>query len=602
MANKPTATTMAATQDKGGFLNVLMRRPNATNPQVQTPERRIICKDEISKAEKDGVVRLYDALVSGEKNRDINVTMIMEEAFPVFEAILGESGFRKIKKYFGIGCKPSKFSIKEQEISTLLEQLRTVENAQYYIDGYKELLEKAAAKLCDAPENMTMLEKAKFVRMYHTIFVGYFFFAQDFRRTFSFDRKCYYLSVDFQAAFRNNTLPHRPEDFFATSKILVENFPENTLMYDLVCLELNALDKRVQKEILQFAELKISDDGNLVSVNVAPKFQTFSSIRAIKHKVHQEMGVYPMEFFAYKNKIKEMPFEEIYQIYKILRVVPIENFKIETKKESYMEGSREVLRDRPYYEVCKDFYVSGQAEIDRIIRTMEYLSAIGFKLETGDGKECDMGIYMATFNFLHAMKYVDVTVMPQREFELAAKLIERDTSGAIMEYKCGLINEEQLKERLQIDAKFEKEQFGIEKVASPEETAINFAVDNGYVSDPDDISTQLIVNVVVAGNEAHFEKFAKGEIDVDTLKARIGFEETFAEMYFDLSKVDMTAIENQLQDLKRGLAKKGEMKRWALLISLYCYLVEEQVPCGPKNKVPKRNKGLKPANLKAQIA
>lgn len=601
MANKPTATTMATTQDKGGFFNVLMRRPNSTT-QAQIPERRIICKDDISRTDKEGVIRLYDALVPGDKTRTVNVTMIMEEALPAFEAILGEAGFRKLKKYFGIGCKPSKISIKEQEITGLLEQLRTVENAQYYIDGYKQLLEKAAAKLHEAPEDMTMLERAKFVRMYHTIFVGYFFFAQDFRRSFSFQHKCYYLDVDFQAAFRNNSMPYRPEEFFATSAILIESFPDDSLIYDLVCMEFSRLDKKVQKEILQFAELKINDDGKLVSVNVAPKYQTYSSIRAIKHKVHQEMGVYPMEFFAYKNKIEEMPFEEIYQIYKILRVVPLEQFKIETKKESYMEGSREVLKDRVYYEVCKDFHVSGQAEVERIIRTVEYLSAIGFKLKTSEGKECDMGIYMATFNFLHAMMYVDVTVQPKREFELADMLIERDTTGAILEYKNGMISEEQLKVRLGIDAAFEDKQFGIVKVASPMETAMNFAVENGYADDITGISTQLMENVVLPGNEEHFTKFAKGEIDEDTLKARIGFEESFAEMYFDLSKVDMTAIENQLQDLKRGLAKKGEMKRWALLISLYCYLVEEQVPCGPKNKVPKRNKGLKPANLKAQIA
>lgn len=601
MANKPTETTMAETQDKGGFLNVLMRRPNA-NQQAQTPERRIICKDDISKADKEGIIRLYDALVTGDKTRDVNVTMIMEEAMPVFETILGESSFRKLKKYFGIGCKPSRFSIKEQEINVLLEQLRTVENAQYYIDGYKQLLEMAAAKLHGAPEEMTMIEKAKFVRMYHTIFVGYFFFAQDFRRSFNFQHKCYYLSVDFQAAFKNNSMPCRPEDFFITSKILIESFPEDSLMYDLVCMEFAELEKRLQKEILQFAELKIDDEGKLVSVNVSPKNQTYSMIRAIKHKVHQEMGVYPMEFFAYKNKIEEMPFEEIYQIYKILRVVPIENFKVETKKESYMEGSREVLRDRVYYEVCKDFYVSGQAEINRIIRTMEYLSAIGFKLKDAQEKECDMGIYMATFNFLHAMKYVDITMPPKREFELTEILIERDVTGAIPEYKMGLITEEELKTRLKIDAVFEKEIFGIERQASPVEIAEKFAVDNQYVADRSQISSKLLENVVLPGNEEQFTKFEKGEIDEETLKRNIGFEESFAEMYFDLSKVDMTAIENQLQDLKRGLAKKGEMKRWALLISLYCYLVEEQVPCGPKNKVPKRNKGLKPANLKAQIA
>ena len=83
-----------------------MRRPNATN-QAQTPERRIICKDDISKAEKEGIIRLYDALAPGDKTRTVNVTTIMEEGLPAFEAILGESGFRKLKKYFGIGCKPS---------------------------------------------------------------------------------------------------------------------------------------------------------------------------------------------------------------------------------------------------------------------------------------------------------------------------------------------------------------------------------------------------------------------------------------------------------------------------------------------------------------
>ena len=449
---------------------------------------------------------------------------------------------------------------------------------------------------------MTILERAKFVRMYHMIFVGYFFFAQDFRRSFSFDKKCYYLSVDFQEAFKNNSMTCRPEDFFITSKILIENFPEDSLVYDLVCLELSNLDKKLQKEILQFAELKVNDEGKLVSVNVAPKYQTYSSIRALKHKVHPEMGVYPMEFFAYKNKIQEMPFEEIYQIYKILRVVPMDKFKVETKKESYMEGSREVLRDRAYYEVCKGFYVSGQAEIDRIIRTMEYLYAIEFELETGDGKKCNMGQYMSAFNFMHGMGYVDVTIQPKREFELAEILIERDTSGAIIEFKRDQITAEQLKERLGIDANFEKEIFGIEKQASPIEIAENFALDNKYVSEHCKISSELLKNVVLFGNEEEFIKFAKGEIDGETLKRNIGFQESFAEMYFDLSKVDMVSIENQLQDLKRGLAKKGEMKRWALLISLYCYLVENQVPCGPKNKVPKRNKGLKPANLKAQIA
>lgn len=607
MQNKPTANTMASTtQDKGGLFNVLMRRPpqSTAGAKIQAPERKIICDDQmISKGEKEALIKLYDALVPGDKTRTVNVNMIMEEGLPAFEATLGEAGFRKLKKYFGIGTRPSKFGTKEQEISMLLEQLRTIENAQYYLDGYKELLEMAAAKLHNAPEGMTMLDKAKFVRMYHMIFVGYFFFAQDFRRSFNFQRKCYFLDVDFQAAFRNNSMPCRPEDFFITYRILIESFPDDSLIYDLVCLELSRLDKKVQKEILQFAELRVDDDGRLVSVNIAPKCQTYSNIRAIKHKVHPEMGVYPMEFFAYKSSMKEIPFEEFYQIYKILRVVPLDKFRVETKKESYMEGSREVLKDRPYYEVCKDFYVSGQTEIDRIIRTMEYLAAIEFEMEDSKGKMCNVGQYMSAFNFMHGMKYIDVTIQPKREFELAEILIECDTSGAIMEFKNGLITQEELKERLGIDAAFEREIFGIETLASPTETARSFAVDNQYVDQQSEISSELLENVVLLGkNEEEFARFAKGEIDEETLKRNIGFEESFAEMYFNLAKVDMLAIENHLQDLKRRLAKNGEMKRSALLIHLYCYLVENKVPCGPKNKVPKGNKGLRPDNLRERIA
>ena len=605
MLSKPSTTaTTAKAQDKGGMFNVLLRRPtNMPNATIQTPERKIVCREGISKNDREAVIKLYEALVPGDKSRTINVTMIVDEAFPIFEETIGQANFQKIKKYFGIGCKQSKFGrSKEQEINILVEQLRTVENAQYYIDGYRALLELAAAKLKDAPEEMTMLERAKFVRMYHTIFVGYNYFAQDFKRTFNFKHGVYYLEVDYAKVFKNNPIHYRPEEFFTTSKILIETFKDNTLFYDLVCMEFSSLDKKLQKEILQFAELRITEEGLFESVNVAPKCQTFSSIRNIKNKVHPELGVYPMEMFAYEERMESFFFDDLYQLYKILMVIPLEGFKTHTRKESFIEGSREVLKDRTYYTVSDGFDISGQKEIDRILRMVDYLAAINFTMKTSEGKECDMGIYMAAFNFMHTMKYIDVTIKPKKEFDLAEALIERDSSGALKEYQKREIDEETLKARLKIDAAFEKEYFGIERLATPAEIAKTFAVDNEYVDNDSEVSSILLENVVLPGNEEHFTKFAKGEIDEETLKVRIGFAEDFAKMYFNLSKVDMTAIENQLQELKRVMAKKNELKRYALLINLYCYLIEEQVPCGPKNKAPKRNKGLKPTNLKAQIA
>ena len=136
----------------------------------------------------------------------------------------------------------------------------------------------------------------------------------------------------------------------------------------------------------------------------------------------------------------------------------------------------------------------------------------------------------------------------------------------------------------------------------PEEIAIQFAIANGYVESEDEINLEMVNKILISGNEEILKKFAAGKITEETFKKRVGFEEEFAEMYFNLKKVEIDQIENLLQELKKSLAKSDRMKKHALLIRLYCYLVDEKVKCGPKNKVPKGNKGLKTSNLKSLIA
>ena len=82
---------------------------------------------------------------------------------------------------------------------------------------------------------------------------------------------------------------------------------------------------------------------------------------------------------------------------------------------------------------------------------------------------------------------------------------------------------------------------------------------------------------------------------------KIGFESEFAESYFNVAKVDIKVIEAKLQDIKKS-SNKGKIHNSKLLISLYCYVVKNGIPCGPKHKVPKRNKGLKPEILEKLIA
>ena len=111
---------------------------------------------------------------------------------------------------------------------------------------------------------------------------------------------------------------------------------------------------------------------------------------------------------------------------------------------------------------------------------------------------------------------------------------------------------------------------------------------------------RLGINVDNILNENTFnQENEKEEIPYLAIKDN---EEEFAEMYFNLKKVEIEKIESFLQDLKRAQTKSDKMRKYATLIKLYCYLVDEKVKCGPKNKVPKGNKGLKTSNLKSLIA
>lgn len=615
MKMKTKATTVPTAQkapaEKATPFNALLRQPFFGLSAKKTT-RNVLHYEKVSKTDEAAIVSFYEMLVPENKTRPINIQLIVEEGFPAFENTIGVAEFKKVQKYFGIGSKANKNALKLGDLTVLIGKLRTIENAQYYLHEYKKLIEDVASRLRGAPESMTTLEKAKFVRMYYTLFVGYFYFAEDFvflcRKGKTPEENVYTIDIDFDKALKNNHLPYYPEELFDQYKKLIITCKPDQLLYDRICYELSLLDKKLLKEVLQFAELKAGAEDSFESVNVAPLAQTFSTLRTLKNRIHPYMGVYPIETFACVERMCAPHFDDLYLLYKICKIMPLE--KCTTIKENVkrIEAARVITSERTYYQLVEGiheddgFMVAGEVEVNRFVSMIEYMAAKGFKIMSSDGKLRDMGLHLAVMNFCNAMKYIDATAPTARELEISDTLISMDTDGAITDYLTGKIKEEDLKARLGIDDKFEKEFFGIEKVAAPTEIAVQFAIDNGYVNSVESISMELIENVILPENEETFTKYASNEISAETLKKRICFDENFAEMYFSLSNIDMTAIEAKLLDIKRSYSKKGDIKKSALLIKLYCYLIENQVPCGPKNKAPKRNKGLKPSILLDLIA
>ena len=592
--------------------NVLMMKNY--KPGFFKPARTIIEYEGITRTDRDAIVKLYEALVPKDTQRTINLRMMVEEAFPKFEETIGEANFTKVKKYFGIGVKkPNKGALREGEINAMIGKLRTIENAQYYITGFAELIEKIANKLGGAPEAMTSLEKAKFVRMFMVIFAGYFYFIEDcnYRR----NGDTIETIINYAKVPDLNKIPFHPEELFVLYNYKLKTYSDNGIIYDIVQMEVMDLDKRTRNELLTFAELKLDPEKEFISVNETVACQTFGSVRTLKRKVHQEPGVFPMEIFTCRDMFVKIDFDDLYAVYKALRSFPLENFPTVDRDVPVYEGSRLVHNKHTCYEIIKGMEIAGPVEANRFVRLMEYAITANYNIPVRhdkDGKELPIEEvkfynarnYLAAIKFANAIGYLDAYTEVERDYEVAEILIERDVDDGLKRYIHGEINEMQLKEILEIDDQFEEDAFGIthEAPRAPiEEIVLAFAIDNGYLEEKAETTMQLITEVVLPGNEELFEQYESGEIDAQTLEGKIGFEDEFAEMYFDAEKIDVTAIESKLQDMKRSMADKKKMQKSALAISLYCYVVEEQIPCGTKKKAPKRNKGLKPSNLKALI-
>lgn len=590
---------------------------NVVTTSKQGESRREIIKDSnISLQDENGIIELYDSLVSAEFLAPIDVKKVYE-AFPVFEATIGEEAFKKVKKYFGIGTNKFKNVPRSTEIQIklFLDKLRTIENAQYYIKDFNKLIKNTAAKLYGAPEYMSDIVKAKIVRMYTTIFMNNFFMTEDM--DFSDNGKAAVSALQFRC---NSLKMASPEELFTLFRCVIDRFSNDSLIYDVIMYEMSCLEKSVRNEILEFAELRlVKQNGKecFISVNKSMQNPTFKNIRNIKKRVFKLPAIMEPYRFAYKTNIEEMTFDGMYQIYKSLINLKFEDAPTIYVKRVFIEGNSIIEKNIECREIYKSedgatIVVSSEEEVKRIICSFEIAARNGITMKAMTANEkreysvidIPIALYLGAIKFAQSQRYLDITSSIERDYEIANALIGIDDSYEkdFIAYMCDEITAERLKEELNISSKFESDVLGLEKEETLLDASIRFAEECGYLKDISKISEELINEVFIPNNELEIQKFSKGEISKETLKKKIGFSEEFATMFFDLSKVDVVAIETKLQEFKKERAGKNTIQKSALLINLYCYLVQNQVKCGPKNKAPKGNKSLKPKNLLAMIA
>ena len=588
--------------------------PNVEGANFNT--RRIICSNSVSKSEREAIIRFYEALVPRKelakmridliKQRfptfdNIDINMIIEEAFPKFEKTIGVKNFAKVKKFFGIGCKVDK-NQNSKEIEVLLAQLRTIENAQHYICGYKELIHKIA-NLLEGGEEYNDIEKTKIIRMYSILFLCYIYFIEDLKCTDQINRT---------QLINNNKMGFYPEELIVLFVSRFTEIPEKNIFYDSIIFEFKQIkDKKVLKEILEFSELDYQD-GRFYSVNQANPYQNFAQIRKLKQEIHDEPVISPIELFGIMKFARQIDFADLYTMYKELISYELEKFKRAERKFERFAGST-IVEDKYFcYEILPQQYIAGEREKKRVIQLVELLAQknltmiLDSELETGKeltnkkkAKEYNVRQFLSAIKLAKDANLISETTVI-RDFEIADALIKRDKRRNVLsKYFIGTVTIEEAKAKLGIDETFEYEFFGIKPKVNHKAVLMKFAIQNGYVDGEDKIPLTLVEEVIISGNEEVIERYNSAEINDKEFESMLGIE-GFAEMFFDLSKVDISSIEEILLKEKKTTAGRKKIKN-KMIVLLYCYIIEGQIACGPKNRVPKGNSALKPSNLKAHI-
>lgn len=584
-------------------INALLRNPG----KGFEPTRIVKPYKALSKRDEEAVIRFYDELAPEAKGITVDIELIVTKGFPVFEGMIGTANFKKVLRYFGIGVKSPAKNVKYSDVAILIAKLRTIENAQYYLYGFSELLEKYAVKLSKAPEEMDVITKAKVVRAFSVLFNSYLFFAEDYLLPVGATEP----RVNYLQATEMNKKPLNPEEMFYLYKANIEKYSDGAFLYDAIIAEIKLFDKKVRKDIFEFAELKLDGTNQVISVNSRSATVTFGSVRSIKTKMFPRVGYFPCELYCVKDTWNGLEFGEIYTVYKALTQNDFSSFETKSRVMPYVEGNKFKERIFNFKAISPSVEMADLDEANRFIRFVEYLAntnvTMPIEVLTEGQKEpvtnsVEIGKFFSFVQFANECGYADSTTTSDTEYSMYLSLMECELADeTLTEYMNGEISSEEVKTRLKIDKGFEERVFGIVHVESPMEAAKRFALEIGAVNDIAEISESLVENVLIHGNENLWERFSKGELSSSKLVNKLGLDTEILEMYFNLSKIDISVIEQKLQELKSRRVSAQEMKSHALTIILYCFIIEGQVACGPKNKAPKGNKRLKTSNLRMLI-
>ena len=543
----------------------------------------------------------------------IDLPLLRSEGLPKFANVIGERRLQAILRHCGYGVKFSR-PLNQKILENDLACLRTLENAQYYLHGFKQLISNMASHLIEAPEDMDTLTRAKYIRNFFVFFSAGEFFVEELWLNKG------QLTVNYAKWQQLNKLFFFPEETFLLYTLMGKTVH---VRYDAIKFALSQLDNKLCKKVMEFSELCPIEYPVAHASN-----RKFADYRAIKNQIHADCFHTSYTTFAVKEAFMENKFQSFLVAMLMMTLHPLSEFTPNTRLVKTFEHGQLTTKEVPIYEFTDEilgiFHLSGANERACYFELFDYMAnenltfkGLAYNLETGEpieNHDFEWQTYYALTQFALQRGYISAT-MPLKKcienLDVLTEFYSYDDDALRQSIRAMIAlywyseksdeDAENLANALGIDRKFEKEYFGIEHKLSPEETILKFAANNGIDIVDSQQTAEMIQGFWIPYFSDAIAKYSEDENETAFKKA-IGFDPEFGGAYFNLKDVDVSKLQEKLLNLKRSRASEKQMQSNGLLIALYCYIIEGNIPCGAKNRTPERIKSLRTDNLKSFIA
>lgn len=354
------------------------------------------------------IVKLYDDLVQDPEiraSRPVNVGLIANDGFQVFESTLGQEAWGKLKMYYGIDCKADHCIINDKELQESLTQLRTMNTACYYIDGYWRMIQTLHSFLdefqpcADLDERAQILTGAKIVFLVLELMCGDHFpqkymkhnadaWKNASKKKEVFDIPQPDLIHPWLADYAKVTDPANATNAYGPEQLCYafEKFKDlgpKCIITAMVMGELLDIERRGHiNDVMRFAELSFSDDGShidIVSINTPNPFTTIAAVMKLKRKVYPEITVKAAEWFFFKQFVSKNAISELIETYIILRTIKDSGKSLEELFPSISidySFAHHITRKMSVYcltgNAKRPILISGWIEAERLLRLVEH--------------------------------------------------------------------------------------------------------------------------------------------------------------------------------------------------------------------------------------